>query len=54
VSRRNVSDTSTVKASADCGSLVKRHQDEELFFAPVGLYQVFLCLSVNVDFCLIL
>uniref|UniRef100_A0A8C6N5G1 Guanylate cyclase n=1 Tax=Mus spicilegus TaxID=10103 RepID=A0A8C6N5G1_MUSSI len=39
VSRRNVSDTSTVKVSADCGSLVKRHQDEELFFAPVGLYQ---------------
>ncbi|GAB1302546.1 Guanylate cyclase 2G [Apodemus speciosus] len=35
----SVSDAPSVKISADCGSFVKRHQDEELFYAPVGLYQ---------------
>ncbi|EDL94460.1 guanylate cyclase 2g, isoform CRA_b [Rattus norvegicus] len=39
MSRCNVSNASTVKISADCGSFAKTHQDEELFYAPVGLYQ---------------
>lgn len=51
MSRCNVSNASTVKISADCGSFAKTHQDEELFYAPVGLYQVLLCVSVNGDFC---
>ncbi|XP_052028127.1 guanylate cyclase 2G [Apodemus sylvaticus] len=39
VSRCSVSNAPSVKISAHCGSFVKRHQDEELFYAPVGLYQ---------------
>lgn len=40
--------------SADCGSFVKSHQDEELFYVPVGLYQVLLGMSASVDVCPIL
>lgn len=47
----SVSDAPSVKISADCGAFVKRHQDEELFYAPVGLYQVLLCVSDSVNFC---
>lgn len=54
VSRCSVSNAPSVKISAHCGSFVKRYQDEELFYAPVGLYQVLLCMSVNVNFCPIL
>ncbi|XP_031246562.1 guanylate cyclase 2G isoform X1 [Mastomys coucha] len=39
VSRCNDSNAPSVKISADCGSFVKSHQDEELFYVPVGLYQ---------------
>ncbi|KAL6062085.1 hypothetical protein STEG23_024912 [Scotinomys teguina] len=39
VSRYNVSNASTVKISADCSSFVKSQRGEEMFYAPVGLYQ---------------
>ncbi|XP_035292550.1 guanylate cyclase 2G-like isoform X1, partial [Cricetulus griseus] len=39
VSRHNVSDASLVKSSEDCSSFVKSQWGEEMFYAPVGLYQ---------------
>ncbi|XP_006831546.1 PREDICTED: guanylate cyclase 2G-like [Chrysochloris asiatica] len=38
-SRGNLSSTSSVMISGDLGSFVKSQQGEELFYAPVGLYQ---------------
>ncbi|XP_036032210.1 guanylate cyclase 2G-like [Onychomys torridus] len=39
VSRYNVSNASTVNISADCSSFAKNQRGEEMFYAPVGLYQ---------------
>ncbi|XP_005063509.1 guanylate cyclase 2G [Mesocricetus auratus] len=39
VSRCDVSNASTVTSSADCSSFAKSQRDEEMFYAPVGLYQ---------------
>ncbi|XP_059101881.1 guanylate cyclase 2G-like [Peromyscus eremicus] len=39
VSRYNVSNASTVNISADCSSFAKSQRGEEMFYAPVGLYQ---------------
>ncbi|KAL1788700.1 guanylate cyclase 2G-like [Sigmodon hispidus] len=39
VLRHNISNVSTMKIPADCSSFVKSQQGEEMFYAPVGLYQ---------------
>lgn len=44
MSRYNISNASTVNISADYSSFAKSQRGEEMFYAPVGLYQVLLCI----------